>query len=332
MNTVKISLWIGVLCWALQGWAQHPLLLRARSLSRWDIPAGNYSGITPIGPGRYAVVSDKAKGEGFYVFAIEQDPVTGQVDQVNIEGFYGLSSSAEHGAVDAEGVAFLTGDSTVWVSDEAGQTVKAYWLDGKRTGQELAVPEALGKDRIYPNYGFEALGYDSLEKLFWTVSENALKTDGGPSSPSYGREVMLRMQSFTIDGRPACQLGYKLDKPYVKKVGRMYAYGVVALCPTGDGSLLVMEREFDVAKRYLKSKVYHKIYRVYPELMEKELWVAFETKMKGFSARLANYEGMCMGRKLVDGRQTYLLISDSQGRYGKRWCHLKDWIRVIVEN
>ena len=44
----------------------------------------------------------------------------------------------------------------------------------------------------------------------------------------------------------------------------------------------------------------------------------------------ANYEGMCLGPKLADGRQTLLLVADSQNRAGNSLYHLKDYIKVIV--
>ena len=39
---------------------------------------------------------------------------------------------------------------------------------------------------------------------------------------------------------------------------------------------------------------------------------------------------MCLGPRLEDGRQTVLLVSDSQNRAGNPLFHLKDYIRVIV--
>ena len=34
------------------------------------LPPGNYSGITPLGNGRYAVVSDKSEEDGFFIIAV----------------------------------------------------------------------------------------------------------------------------------------------------------------------------------------------------------------------------------------------------------------------
>ena len=44
--------------------AQQAVDLGQVSLSKWKIGTGNYSGIAPMGDGRYAVVSDKEPADG----------------------------------------------------------------------------------------------------------------------------------------------------------------------------------------------------------------------------------------------------------------------------
>ena len=44
----------------------------------------------------------------------------------------------------------------------------------------------------------------------------------------------------------------------------------------------------------------------------------------------ANYEGMCLGPKLNDGRQTLILINDSQAGAGNSLYRLKDYIKIII--
>ena len=39
---------------------------------------------------------------------------------------------------------------------------------------------------------------------------------------------------------------------------------------------------------------------------------------------------MCLGPKLANGRQTILLIADSQNRTGNAFFHLKDYIKVLL--
>ena len=78
-----------VMLWLSAGYAvaQQVELLKPKDLGQWNIPPGNYSGITPIGDGHYAVVSDKETRDGFFVFRIVQDERTGQVTEVVNEGF-----------------------------------------------------------------------------------------------------------------------------------------------------------------------------------------------------------------------------------------------------
>lgn len=320
-------------------------LLSPRSLSRWDIPSGDYSGITPVSGNRYAVVSDKSAIDGFYTFQVKQDRRSGQVIDVSGWTAFGDSLRGRSGR-DEEGIAFFPVDSTLWISGEADQRIPAYRLDGSRTGQELSVPEICGKEKIYPNYGFEALTYDKTRNLFWTVTENVLKADGRVAAPGTVGPSPLRLLAISPSGAPVAQYTYLLDEPVTRQKGRQYAFGVVALCALDDGRLLVLEREFDVPKRYLKSTVHEKLYMVRPDeadtqssapklngtegLLRKELVTEWTTRMRLIRPRLANYEGMCRGIVRDDGRQTLLLVSDSQGGYGKKFCHLRDWIKVVV--
>ena len=62
----------------------------------------------------------------------------------------------------------------------------------------------------------------------------------------------------------------------------------------------------------------------------KTLIAHFTTKFTPFNQSFANYEGMCLGAQLADGRQTLLLVNDSQSGYGKGPFHLKDYIKVLI--
>lgn len=344
---LNITLGMGML-WLSAGYAeaQQVELLKPKDLGQWNIPPGNYSGITPIGDGRYAVVSDKEVQDGFFVFRIRQDERTGQVTEVVNEGFRRTDSALKSGR-DAEGVAFVPEDSLVWISGEADQRIVAYRMDGAPVHRELAVPPAFGRSAITSNYGFEALGYDRASGLFWTVTENALKADGRVAEPGAGHGVCLRLQSFGRDGLPRASYAYPLDMPESEAKGKQYAFGVVAIWPQEGGRLWVMERELNVPKRRLKARTDMKIYEVVPGsgtalpentpserlsgyALKKEPVAAFSTRMRLVRPKLANYEGLCEGSRLADGRRTWLLVSDSQGGYGNRLCHLRDWIRVCV--
>ena len=53
----------------------------------------------------------------------------------------------------------------------------------------------------------------------------------------------------------------------------------------------------------------------------------WRTVLGASESGIANYEGMCLGPKLPDGRQVIILCADSQGRY---MGVLHDWFRTIV--
>jgi hypothetical protein len=301
-------------------------------MAKWEIPAGNYSGITSLGDGRYAVVCDKSI-DGFYIFHIVQDHRSGQVRKIENQGYVtsGLSICR-----DAEGVAFNPLDSTLWISGEADQQILSYRLDGKLTGDELEIPASYGLKNIYPNYGYESLCYDVSRNMFWTMTENRTRMEGEAVGPNNLTSKTIRLQGYTTDGKQVVDYLYPLSVPLSDRLESQYAYGVSALHCVDKDRLWSLEREMNVRRKRLRSRTRINIYEVSlngmsdgQELQKKKL-LHFDTKMRLVRPKFANYEGMCEGMILPDGRRTFLLISDSQGQYGKRLCHLHDWIRVIV--
>jgi hypothetical protein len=74
-----------------------------------SIPAGNYSGICHLDSNRYVVVSDKSPKDGFFVFSIDIDSVSGDILNVQNLGF----RSAEADNRDGEGIAYLPNTKTM---------------------------------------------------------------------------------------------------------------------------------------------------------------------------------------------------------------------------
>lgn len=355
------------LCWPSIGWSQskhenpRPVSerredfaankikkLRQQKLGKWKIQAGDYSGITWMGGNRYAVVSDKEQVNGFIRFSIDINPRTGKIEQVQrADTVCGLQTDRK--ARDCEGIAYFPENGTFFISGESDQRILEYDVQGKPTGRELAVPSEFGTDHIVGNYGFEALTYSADTHRFWCTTESQLKSDGEPAGPEHpGMQNLMRLQSFGDDLQPKEQYAYRMDACRATERAGAYAYGISDILALPDGKLLVMEREFYVAKRFVGSWVMHNIYKVDPstgtpvtfkdkaetlgeeKILKKELVAQFKTKLKLGSADLANYEGMCLGPKLNDGRQTILLINDSQHNFGNRYYHLKDYLRVLI--
>jgi len=300
---------------------------------------GNYSGITCVGGSLYAVVSDKSDIDGFFLFDIKTDSVTGEVLYVSDLGFRG-DSTLRGG--DCEGIAYCKERNTVFISREADNSVLEFDMKGKATGRKLNVPPMFrGANH---NYGFESLTRCDGTGAFWTITESTLGIDGVCANATNGVQNRLRLQEY--DGttlQPLRQFAYLMDAPTANNVARNYAMGVSELTALDNGNLLVLEREFYVPQSFVGSFVKCKIYEVSPDsaysvsqsepltanssYLQKRLVCEFQTKLNITNRSIANYEGMCLGPKFADGSQVIILINDSQNRYKGV---LKDWIKTIV--
>jgi hypothetical protein len=120
------------------------------------------------------------------------------------------------------------------------------------------------------------------------------------------------------------------------KTGRnatAYVFGIPALAALDDGRLLVLEREVYVPNGGLWDKLQGSftdthIYLVDPVhdtagLLRKSLLCSFTTS----ALNLANFEGMCLGPVLPDGRRTLVLIADSQKGSGGL---TNEFVKVIL--
>ncbi len=333
--------------------AQQAVDLGQVNLAKWRIGSANYSGIAPLGDNRYALVSDKEPAAGYFNFRIDQNAETGEIASVYLESFSGNTTPALNAAGlsvrDCEGVAYSPYTNTVFVSGEGDQCILEYTMEGQPTGRGLNVPGVFGIRNIVPNYGFEALDYCPQTRRFWTTTESTLLSDGAVAGPQHpGAQNLLRLQSFNDDLQPVAQYAYRMDRGKADDFGMIYAHGVPDVTALPDGRLLVLEREADISKGYLSSLCICKLFVVNPaegwqidsatdlskldqnRFLTKTLIAVFKTRLTPFLHNFANYEGMCLGRKLNDGRQTLLLVSDSQGGMGKGPVRLNDYIRVLV--
>ena len=300
------------------------------------VPAGNYSGLCHIDGNRYAVVSDKAPEDGFFIFEIDIDSVTGDIKQVVNLGY---RSSGKPNR-DMEGVAYFPMANTIFISGEADNQIIEYDMNGKYTGRRLQVPDCFL--RASKNYGLESLTYSTASHLFWTCSESTLKGDGMQTNATNGVRNRIRIQSFTEDLLPAKQYAYLMDKPKSAKGAYLYGMGISEMTDLDNGDLLVLEREFYTPPSKIGAFVINKIYQVSAvgisiegvdtlqddtKYLDKHFVCEWKTQLNLTKRDIANYEGMCLGPKLDDGSQVLLLLSDSQNQYGGI---LKDWFKSIV--
>lgn len=278
--------------------AQTPVVEHIQQ-RRLEIAPGQYSGIAHVGEDVYAVVHDKAKGGGLFFFTLtfNADGTIGAVSAFEAEG-----SQAE--GRDNEGVVYVPETKTLFVSAEADQSIREYTLDGKETGRSLRIPQELKK--CTPNAGFEALAY--ANDLFWTTTEAPLPGEDFHRLQSFRRRTLA----------PYKQYRYRADAPLASADGtKAYVHGIAAMTALPDGRLIVLEREVYVPGGDIWAMMgayTHTILYLIDPLHDKSvpLQKTLLTHFYTSALNLANFEGMCLGPQLPDGRQTLLLLADSQ--------------------
>ena len=306
--------------------AQHATVLKQRAFPK-TVSAGNYSGITWMGGSQYAVGNDKSPTTGFYKMSIITDSITGELLSVRLDTFLTCGQPTR----DEEGVCYMPQNQTIFVSGEKDQEIIEFDLQGQLTGRRLNIPEVF--KTAYSNRGFEALTYQQKTHRFWTTSESTLQADG--DKPTIDKKIKnrLRFQSFGDDLQPKEQYWYVTDSAIVKKRKGTSIIGVGGLAALEDGRIVVLEREMYFPKKQIGSYCLVKLYIVDPgkhqpgEQLNKTLLTTFRTRFNLTRRNFANYEGICVGPKLADGRQLLILICDSQNQYKGV---MKDWFKTVI--
>ena len=199
------------------------------------------------------------------------------------------------GRKDLEGCAYDPLTRNVWVADEGDTSVRAFDPATGREVASLAIPEVYKKGvRKYRSFESLAMSPDGLR--LYTANEEHLKGDA---------TNVVRIQEFVRGGagdefRPSRQFTYEVDPPGGRPFRKNAFSGVSELLVMPDGALLVLEREFSV-KMLPSFRI--RLYRIVPGKPGKTLVWSAETTF-------SNYESICFGPKLSDGRQSLLLVSD----------------------
>lgn len=323
----KLLIGLALLLAPLTMMAQEATLLHKQRAFPKTVSAGNYSGIAWMGGSKYAIANDKSPTAGFYLMTIQTDSVTGELLSVQEDAF--LTNGKPNR--DEEGICYMPQTQTVFVSGEADQEILEYNLQGQLTGRKLHIPEIF--KTAYSNGGFEALTYQANTHRFWTTSENTLKADG--EMPTIDRKIKnrLRLQAFGDDLQPKEQYWYESDSTIIRKRKGRSILGVSGLAALDDGRIVVLEREMYFPKKQIGSYSLVRLYLVDPsqqqpgEVLKKTLLTEFRTKVNITRRSFANYEGICAGPKLADGRQLLILVCDSQNQYRGV---MKDWFKTII--
>lgn len=329
-------------------YAQEVRSFKQHDMKRWGIPTGNYSGITHIEGNRYALISDKQDADGWTEVSITFLP-SGDIDEMQLIAHHHDAQTSGK-ARDSEGIAYVAGQG-LFVCAENDQKILELSHKGEPTGRNLNVPTDFNTSNIFPNYGFEALAYNTKQGIFWTTTEQGLKSDvASPASHASPTPTLLRLQSFDSDLQPLFQYAYMTEVPAINHTPKHFAFGVSELLALNDTTLIVMERELNIPKRYNRAKCNIRLFCVTPtpeqaiadtsaplhetdrnRFLQKRPLFSFSTGIRLMGKKnFANYEGMCLGPTLDDGRQSILLVADSQSRAGNSLFHLKDYIKVLV--
>lgn len=269
-----------------------------------QIPAGNYSGICSIGDGLFAVVDDKHREDGFYLFRFDIDMQNNRITKAENMGYRSCGLANR----DMEGICYRPSSRTLFISGEADNEVLEYDLEGKRTGRKLNMPARF--KQAGSNQGIEALTYDTLSHQFFLTTERPLPGDS-----------LLRIQAFNDNLQPTHQYLYEPDHGLSPK----HTHGVSSLCAMGDGRLLVLERQVRVPRMRLDATTVISIYEVRPaqneKMLTKKLINRFHTRLSVLNRKFANYEGMC-----ALSPNCLLLVADSQNQYKGV---LRDWFLLL---
>jgi len=288
------------------------------------VPAGNYSGIAPLGNGRYAVVDDKHATDGFYVWQLALDSLSGELLSLRNEGFRGSDSPNR----DAEGVAVMkfhamrqTDDGAVGsvvqrvaVCGERDNRIVEYTPEGQLTGRKSE--NLLGRTKS--NAGLEGLCWDATRQCLWAMEEK-------------GKDGLCHLFQVDSDLVKTREMTYLPDFTTRPERGKWQAHGVSGIAAAPNGGLLVLEREVWVPEHKVGAWVKCKIYYIDPADLDrgntvKQLVWQNQTHINFLSRSWANYEGLCWGPRLANGTRTLLLVSDSQDRYSG---FLHDWLLVL---
>ena len=329
--------------------AQEVQEFRQHDMKRWGIPAGNYSGIAHIGGDRYALVSDKQKADGWTEVSISFLP-SGDIGGMKFVG-HRFDPRTSGQARDSEGIAYVAG-SGFFVCAESDQSIPELDEEGIPTGRSLDVPASFGTQNIFAGYGFEALTCQADKGILWATTEQGLRTDvSARTTYEAPTPTLLRLQAFGPDLKPLRQYAYTTEKPVTTRKPRHFVFGVSELLALDDTTLLVMEREANIPRRYNRAECHIRLFSVNPQsgqaiadtslplreadgkafFLHKKPFFSFSTGIRLFGKKnFANYEGMCLGPRLADGRQVILLVADSQNRAGNSLFRLKDYIKVLV--
>jgi hypothetical protein len=222
------------------------------------IPIFELSGVTYIGPttiaNHHQFIAVQDAGGKLISLEVEISPSGGLL---SARAAAALTLSAN---MDFEGIAYTNPlRGSVFLAEENGPGVREYDLTTGSELQSVEIPNVFNSRR--GNLGFESLARSADGKTMWTGNEEALTVDGPRATAAVGTTV--RLLRMNVDGNEvfaAEQYAYPVDPIHVAGLSSQRRSGLTDLVSLPDGTLLALERSFDVS---LSSPIYRsRIYEI----------------------------------------------------------------------
>jgi 3-phytase len=273
----------------------------------------------------YALADDPSQFNSARFYTLGLDIADGQLTNGDVH-FTGVTTLlAPNGlpyppfSLDPEGLV-LTKDRELVVTSEGitnsliDPFLRLYGLDGAfhaslQLPQEF-LPTADHSTGVRQNLAFESAGVPPNGRFLFTATENALFQDGPAATPANGsRARILRYNLQT--GRLDRQWSYLTDPVVQTPVPptNFSVNGLVELLPLSNEFLIAMERSFSVGVPGTGNSI--KLYKVSLTGASSQARKSLLLDLDTLGLPLDNVEGMTLGPRLPDGRQSLVLVSDN---------------------
>ncbi|MGP1374982.1 MAG: phytase [Almyronema sp.] len=290
----------------------------------------------------YALSDDRSSNARFYTLGIDLSDGSLEAGDVQFQAVTFLQTATgdrfANGVLDPEGIA-LTSWGTVFIASEgdANQGIAPFVNEFSLTGQqirELPVPDlffptADQSSGIRNNLAFESLTLSPDQRFLYTATENALFQDGPQADVDTGSLSRL-LKYDLVTGEPVEQFVYEVgavpEPPNPADAFRTNGL-VELLAIDNNGTFLALERGFSVGegntvKLYevntqgaldvsSQSDLFWEAEGIPFEIdppVQKRLLLDIEADL-GIAPD--NLEGIALGPKLADGRQSFVIVSDN---------------------
>ncbi|MBZ9557602.1 esterase-like activity of phytase family protein [Halomonas coralii] len=295
-------------------------------LSFQQTPLGGLSGLTRDGSGGYLAISDdRSDLAPARFYSLRLDLADGRLDDGDVRFtdvttlWQAQGEAFASGTIDPEGIAYGD-DGTLFISSEgdSDQGIAPFVGHFGRDGQLLSmlempaalIPDGSGESGVRNNLALESLTLTPDGETLFTATESALVQDGpGPGIDSGSPSRILQYDARS--GEVEHQYVYPTEPGN---------FGLVEMLALDDGHLLALERNYfaDVGNTIRLYEVDLGAATDINGVKSLEETSGVRPVDKRLVADLGelgidpdNVEGMSLGPRLADGRQSLILVSDN---------------------